>query len=125
MEKMTKTQMFEEIKVVCADREDIVEFCDAQITSLANKAAKAKEKAKAKREEGDELYAIVFECLGSEPMTREDVYAAVCERIENADEVELTIAKVGARITNLVKDNKVVKAVEKRDGKNKTVYTLA
>lgn len=119
MEKMTKTQMFEEIKVVCADREDIVEFCDAQIASLANKAAKAKEKAAEKRQAGDELYAVVKSLMTAEPQTREEIFA----QIDGDD--ELTLAKVGARITNLVKDGFVVKAVEKRDGKNKTVYTLA
>ena len=118
MEKMTKAQMFDLIKTECAGNDAIVEFCDAQIALLANKAEKAKAKAAEKRAAGDELYAAVVSVLGTDPMTREDVLAA----IEGED---LTVAKVGARLSQAVKNGVAVKATDKVDGKNKTVYTLA
>lgn len=118
MEKMTKSQMFDLIKTTCADNADIVAFCDAQIALLANKAEKAKAKAAEKRAAGDELYAAVVSVLGTDPMTREDVLAA----IEGED---LTVAKIGARLSQAVKNGVAVKDSVKVDGKNKTVYTLA
>ena len=59
MTKITKREMFEAIKAVMetgestVDPADIVAFCDKEIETLANRAAKAKERAakKAEREE--------------------------------------------------------------------------
>jgi hypothetical protein len=118
MEKMTKAQMFDLIKTECADNAQIVEFCDAQIALLANKAEKAKAKAAEKRAAGDELYAAVVEVLGSEPMTCEAVLAS----IEGED---LSVAKIRARLTQAVKNGVANKAKVKVEGKDKTVYTLA
>ena len=116
--KMTKIDMFTLIKTELADNADVVAFCDAQIALLVNKSEKAKAKAAEKKAAGDELYAAVVAVLGSEPMTREDVLGA----IEGED---LTIAKVGARLSQAVKNGVAVKATIKVDGKNKTAYTLA
>ena len=118
MEKMTKTQMFEMIKDMLADNADVVAFCDAQIEALANKAAKAKAKAAEKRAAGDELYAIVVSCLSNEGQTREDILAKI-------DGEDLSVAKIGARLTQAIKNGVAVKDSIKGDGKNKTVYTLA
>lgn len=115
---MTKTQMFELIKTECAENAEIVAFCDAQIALLANKAEKAKAKAAEKRAAGDELYAAVVAVLGADPMTREDVLGA----IEGED---LTVAKIGARLSQAVKNGVAVKTSVKVEGKNKTAYTLA
>lgn len=120
MEKMTKTQMFEMIKELLADNADVVEFCDAQIEALANKAAKAKAKAAEKRAAGDELRAAVEAVLTNEPQTRDEIFA----KIDNEDG-ELTVAKVTARLTALIKAGVAVKDIVKVEGKSKTVYSLA
>ena len=116
--KMTKMEMFELIKSELSDNAEVVAFCDTQITLLVNKSEKAKAKAAEKKAAGDELYAAVVAVLGAEPMTREDVLGA----IEGED---LTLAKVGARLTQAVKNGVAVKATVKIEGKNKTAYTLA
>ena len=118
MDKMTKTQMFEMIKELLADNADVVEFCDAQIEALANKAAKAKAKAAEKRAAGDELYATVVACLTAEGQTREDILA----QVEGED---LSVAKIGARLTQAIKNGVAVKESIKVEGKNKTTYKLA
>jgi uncharacterized protein (DUF885 family) len=118
MEKMTKTQMFEMIKELLADNAEVVEFCDAQIEALANKAAKAKAKAAEKRAAGDELYAAVVACLTSEGQTREDIL----NQVEGED---LSVAKIGARLTQAIKNGVAVKDSIKVEGKTKTTYKLA
>ena len=61
MEKITKRAMFEAIKETfetgsCKfDAATVVEFCDKEIASLDSKAAKAKERAAAKKAEADVL----------------------------------------------------------------------
>ena len=118
MEKMTKTQMFDLIAEVCADNADIVVFCDAEKAKLAAKAEKAKARAAEKKAIGDELYATVVSVLTSEPQSREAVFA----QIEGED---LTVAKIGARLSQAVKNGVAVKSTEKVDGKNKVMYALA
>ena len=119
-EKITKAQVLEMIKTGMADNAEVVAYCDNEIALLASKAAKAKERAAAKKAEGDELRAIIETILkeATEPMTRE----MVLNCIEDPDG-ELTVAKVGARITQLVKLGIVSKtSVKTEDGKSKTAY---
>lgn len=102
---------------------DMVAFCEKEINALTTRAEKAKERAAEKRAEGDELQAAVLAALTDEPATRQDVAA----RIEGED---VTVAKVGYRLTQLVKAGHAVKedlAVVGEDGKNKKVagYRLA
>ena len=116
--KMTKTEMFNKIEEVCADYADIVEFCEAEKAKLAAKAEKAKARAAEKRAQGDELYAAVLECVGSELITAE----AVLDMLEGED---LTVAKVRARLSQGVKNEVLVKETVKTDGKNKVHYKKA
>ena len=120
MEKMTKKEIFGLIAETCADNEVIVEFCAAEVAKLDAKAAKAKEKAAEKKAAGDELYAAVVGCLTNELQTREEVLA----QFENEDG-SLTLAKIGARLSQAVKNGVAVKEVQKIDGKGKTCYKLA
>lgn len=108
---------------VAVDVDSIVAFCEKEINALATRAEKAKERAAEKRAEGDELQAAVLAALTDEPATRQDVAA----RIEGED---VTVAKVGYRLTQLVKAGHAVKedlTVVGEDGKNKKVagYRLA
>ena len=69
MEKLTKKQMFEGMiayfhgEDVEIENADVVEFCQDQIADLDKKAAKAKERAAAKKAESDELTDLVYSVL--------------------------------------------------------------
>ncbi len=105
MEKMTKREMFIEIKAMfetgtCAvDAETAVAFCDKEIASLDAKAAKAKERAATKRAEADTLKVLIENALTDEFETIADITAKVS--VEDAD---ATVGKVTSRLTALVKD---------------------
>ena len=119
-EKITKAMVLDMILEVMADNSDVVDYCNKEKEALANKAAKAKERAAEKKAAGDELRAVIETILkeATEPMTREMVLGCIED-----PEGELTVAKVGARITQLVQLGLVSKtSVKTEDGKNKTAY---
>lgn len=123
--KMTKTMYFEEIKAIveAADvenKEDLMAFIDKQVELLAGKAAKAKERAAAKKVEGDELREVVLAVLTDELQTID----VIASQIEGED---ITKAKVTARLTQLAKAGMAVKEpVANADGKGKVMaYKLA
>jgi hypothetical protein len=115
--------MIEEIAVGTANEEAILGYCAKQKESLANKAAKAKERAAEKRAAGDDLRDAVQAILeaATEPMTREMILAA----FDNAEELELTVGKVGNRASELVRFNLAHKVdVKTEDGKTKVGYVI-
>ena len=129
--KVTKRERYESIKALVEavgavegiDTDGIVAFCDQEIATLDTRADKAKERAAEKRAEGDELQAAVLAALTDEPASRQEV----TDRIEGED---VTLAKVGYRLTALVKQGLAVKeeiAVTGEDGKSKKIaaYRLA
>ena len=100
MEKITKAQkyaMIEDIlNTVDGDNIDmLIEFVQTEQAALARKATKAKEKQAEKKTEVDELGNAIMQVLNGEPKLREDVLALV------ADFEEVTLAKVGSRLTKL------------------------
>lgn len=110
MTKMTKREMYEAMisgfsggdfafetadGVVAVSPEQFVEFAQKEITLLDNKAAKAKERAAAKRAEADELMDVVQSLLTDEFQTAADIAA----QIEGED---VSAAKVVARLGKLV-----------------------
>lgn len=103
MEKITKREMFEAIKETfetgsCKYEASVVmDFCSKEIAALDAKAAKAKERAAAKKAEADELMTQVEEALTGEFQTIADIAAAVAE--VNAD---ATVSKVTYRLSKLV-----------------------
>ena len=105
MEKITKREMFEAIKETfetgeCKfDAEVVKAFCDKEIAALDSKAAKAKERAAAKKAEADVLMDQVRDALTGEYATIADIAAAVAE--VNAD---ATVSKVTYRLTKLVEN---------------------
>ena len=123
--KVTKKDYFEEIKAIAEgaeveNKEELIAFIDKQLETLANRAEKAKERAAEKKAAGDELRAVIETILkeATEPMTREMVLG--CIEDPNG---ELTVAKVGSRITQLVKLDLVSKtSIKTEDGKSKTAY---
>lgn len=110
MEKITKAQkyaMIEDIlNTVDGDNIDmLIEFVQAEQAALANKAAKAKEKAAEKKTEIDDLGNAVLGVLNGTPKTRDEVFALV-EDFSN----DVSVAKVGARLTKLVDAGLIVKS---------------
>lgn len=75
--------------------EALTAFCANEITLLDKKAAKAKENAAAKKAEKDELCVAVESVLTDEYQTRDEV----ASQIEGED---VTLAKIGYRLTKLV-----------------------
>lgn len=101
MEKMTKREMFAEVITLAedAERADIVAFCEKEIASLDAKAAKAKERAAAKKAEADTLKDLIVDTLTDEFATIADITAKVAET-----DSEATVGKVTSRLTKLVAD---------------------
>ena len=92
-------------------------YCANEINLLDKKAAKAKESAAAKKTEKDELCLAVEAVLTADLQTRDEVTA----QIEGDD---VTVAKVGYRLTKLVELGVAEKAevsVPAADGKNRKV----
>ena len=105
MEKITKREMFEAIKETfetgtCKfDAATVMAFCDKEIASLDSKAAKAKERAAAKKAEADVLMDQVRDALTGEFQPIADIAAAVGEVNPDA-----TVSKVTYRLTKLVEN---------------------
>ena len=101
MEKMTKREMFAEVITLAedAERADIVAFCEKEIASLDAKAAKAKERAAAKKAEADTLKDLIVDTLTDEFATIADITAKVAE-----SDADATVGKVTSRLTKLVAD---------------------
>lgn len=103
MEKITKREMYEGIKAFVAngaceiETADIIAFCDKEIAALDTKAAKAKERAAAKKAEADVLMGQVEEALTDEFQVIADIAATVAEVNPDA-----TVSKVTYRLSKLV-----------------------
>ena len=122
---MTKREILNALMDGTLDRETLVAYCEKELASLDKKAEKAKERAAAKREAGDELQNLVASVLTPDFASRDDITA----RVQETDP-EATVGKVGYRLTALVKAGIAQKAeamVADAEGKNKkvTVYALA
>ena len=122
---MTKKEILNALMDGTLDRETLIAYCEKELASLEHKAEKAKERAAAKREAGDELQNLVASVLTPDFASRDDITA----RVQETDP-EATVGKVGYRLTALVKAGIAQKAeamVADAEGKNKkvTVYALA
>ena len=128
-EKMTKVEMFENIRGYLNGNEmscsvnEAVEFIDKQIEQLEAKAAKAKYRAAAKRADGDALRETVFQCVDAKPKTIDEITADVIDIAEDASDI--TKAKVTARLTQLVKNGSVVKEQTKIGTRKIMTYARA
>ena len=75
----------------------VIEFCDKEIAALDAKTAQAKERAAAKKADGDALRDVVLQVLTDEFQTIADVAA----QIEGED---VTVGRVTNRLSALVKE---------------------
>ena len=103
MKTFTKREMFEAIKETfetgsCKfDAETVIAFCEKEIDALDAKAAKAKERAAAKKAEAAALMALVEEALTDEYQPIADIAAVVVEK-----DADATVAKIQYRLSRLV-----------------------
>ena len=117
MEKrLTKKDYFEMIKGVCADRTDIVDFCNHEIELLSRKNSKSGATKTQKENEivanmlVEELAKIGKPITITELMnTSETVKGYTLENGNN-----LTNQKISAIFKQLVESNKIVKVVDKK-----------
>lgn len=120
--KKTKAMYFAELREMVenwVDREDqdeLLGFIDNELAILEKRKAAASERAAKKRAESDALTDKIYEALGDEPMTIDAILAAV------ADE-DVTRNKVTARLSKLVKAEKVAKESIKIDGNKRMAYS--
>lgn len=115
---MTKIEMFEQIKELCFDNKELVDYCNEEIYKLQHKQMKVI--AKARENNLDEL---AKECLNilkqsEEPMTDVEILYKL-----DYDE-DLTIARVRARLTQLIKCGYVNKGIRIEFDKHKVVYYI-
>ena len=115
---MTKVEMLTSIKAVLTDEEQIA-FIDEMIAQTERKAEKARERAAAKREAGDELRETIFGVLSTED------FKTIPEILEAIGDEELSPAKVTARLSQLVKLERVIKEKVKTDNGDKMGYAIA
>lgn len=131
MEKLTKKEYFTGLiaylhgENVEIENEDFIEFCQDQIADLDKKAAKAKERAAAKKAESDELTDLVYSVLTDEYQTIADITVIVAETVP-----DVSASKVTARLTKLFNAGSIEKeqiSVEDSEGKKRKCmgYRLA
>jgi hypothetical protein len=113
--KITKKERFMELKEIVSDRTDLVEFLNHEI-ELLNKKASVKTPSKT-QVENENTKNVIINVLanGNKPMT-------IAEIQENDSTLAtLSNQKVSALLTQLVKDNKVVRTVDKK----KAYFTIS
>ncbi len=109
--KLTERVIFEAIAndtLNTLDRDEIAAWATRKIEQLDKKNAKARERAAAKKAEGDELMEVVFEALGDEFEPAADIAARI-------DGEGLTVGKIQNRLTRLVNDGRAEKTDIKVD----------
>ena len=120
--KITEREIYNSILNGTADQVVLREFAEKKLAQLDKRNMTAKARAERKRAESNEVTEGIFGVLSAERMTREQVAQAYGS--------ELSVAKVGARLNQLVEAGRVQKEtikVANADGKmtNKVVYFVA
>ena len=120
--KITEREIYTSILNGTADQSVLCEFAEKKLAQLDKRNASAKVRAERKRAEGDAVTEGIFGVLTAEPMTRGQVAEAFGS--------ELSVAKVGARLTKLFNEGRIQKETIKvagEDGKmkNAVAYFVA
>lgn len=121
--KITKKEYFEMLKEIVNEsnsenKGELIYFIESQIASIETKAAKAKERAAAKKAEGDALRETVKSVLTNEFQDAETITALV-------DGEDVSKNKVIARLTQLVNLGEVEKTdIKNESGKTRKAYKL-
>lgn len=114
--KVSKREMFEAIKGLAESGalhmvdfnenitdEAVAEFCANEIDLLDKKAAKAKERAAAKKAEGDELTEQIYNVLSS------DEFMTIPEIVKALGDEDVSAQKASYRLRTLVAENRAEK----------------
>ena len=117
MEKrLTKKDYFEMIKGVCADRTDIVDFCNHEIELLSRKNSKSGATKTQKENEIVENMLVEELAKVGKPITITDLMntseTIKGYTLENGN--NLTNQKISAIFKQLVESNRIVKVVDKK-----------
>lgn len=106
--KVTKRERFEQIKALVSDNEELVAFIDHEIELLTKKNSRSGKPTKT-QVENESIKATIFETLlaSGKPMT-------VTQLLATDKLADLSNQKVSALLTQLRKENKVVRTVEKK-----------
>ena len=102
--------------------DEVLAFIDKTVAQIDNKAAKAKEKAAEKAEKGDKLYEVVVSALTDELQTIDAITATVETMVE--EDMEITKAKVTARLTQAIKNEVAQKEQVKAGSRRVMSYML-
>ena len=114
--KLTKKEMFEMIKGVCADRTDIIDFCNHEIELLSRKNSKS---GATKTQKENEIVAnMLVEELAKigKPITITDLMNT-SETVKNytlENGNNLTNQKISAIFTQLKDNHRIVRVVDKK-----------
>ena len=120
--KITEREIYNSILNGTVDQAVLCDFAEKKLAQLDKRNASAQRRAAAKRAEGNEITEGIFGVLSAERMTREQVAQAYGS--------ELSVAKVGSRLNQLVEAGRVQKEtikVANAEGKmvNKVAYFVA
>ena len=120
--KITEREIYNSILNGTIDQAILCEFAEKKLAQLDKRNASAQRRAAVKRAEGNEITEGIFGVLSTERMTREQVAQAYGS--------ELSVAKVGSRLNQLVEAGRVQKEtikVANAEGKmvNKVAYFVA
>ena len=120
--KITEREIYNSILNGTIDQAVLCEFAEKKLAQLDRRNASAQRRAAVKRAEGNEITEGIFGVLSAERMTREQVAQAYGS--------ELSVAKVGSRLNQLVEAGRVQKEtikVANAEGKmvNKVAYFVA
>ena len=120
--KITEREIYNSILNGTVDQAVLCEFAEKKLAQLDKRNASAQRRAAVKRAEGNEITEGIFGVLSAERMTREQVAQAYGS--------ELSVAKVGSRLNQLVDAGRVQKEtikVANAEGKmvNKVAYFVA
>lgn len=114
---MTKVEYYEAIMKQLEDQE-LINFCQKEINSIAKKAESSKVRREAKRAEMDELKEAVKAVLSYEPQT-------ISEILNNLNDKEATNSKVVNRLSALVKEGIATKEEVTKNKRKLMTYKLA
>ena len=120
--KITEREIYNSILNGTVDQAVLCDFAEKKLAQLDKRNASAQRRAAAKRAEGNAITEDIFSILSAERMTREQVAQAYGS--------ELSVAKVGSRLNQLVEAGRVQKEtieVANAEGKmvNKVAYFVA
>ena len=128
--KVTKKEYFEMIKGICADRPDIVNFCDHEIELLTRKSSKVTA-TKTQKENANIAEILVAELAKIEGATTITDLMNTSDVIKNytykvkvdgeEKDIKLTNQKISAIFKQLVDNKTIVKTVDKK----KSYFSIA